>query len=258
MLFQFQNFVQSCSGIFCGERVAGAVHRSSANQCSRHFSSEDHSHSLCNSWHWERVYFGQRAGQRACWASCMINMFYIFNSQYIGICFLQEPGWQGWSVPLKSANRNNIYGKDVLHFARWFLTNLLDRGSKGLSKAFRIGSRNICILEGCFFQAAFTHAVRESQMTAGVKYSVDQTCFQEDGEYILTSASGSPDPGNDQLFPNSTSATSTSVWVTDSGFFYVFSCQPMVSANSKFFTPVWMLKARMDISLILKDWLIVL
>lgn len=51
VLFQFQNVVQSCSGSVCGERVAGAVHRSSANQCSRHLSSQDHSQSLCNSWH---------------------------------------------------------------------------------------------------------------------------------------------------------------------------------------------------------------
>lgn len=155
-------------------------------------------------------------------------------------------------MPLESENLNSVYGQDVLHFARWFLTNLLDTGSQGLSIAFRIGqvagSRNTCILEGCFFQAAFTPAVQESQRKAGVKYSVEEPCFREDGEFTLTSATGSPDPGNDQLFPNATSATSTSVWVTDSGFFYVFSCQPMVSANSKFFTPVWMLKARMEYS----------
>lgn len=176
-------------------------------------------------------------------------MFFL-QSIHWQVSFLQEPGWHGWSVPLESANLNNIYGQAVLHFARWFLTNLPESGSKGLSRAFRIGqvagSRNVCILEGCFFQAAFTPAVQESQRKAGVEYSVDQPCFREDGEYVLTSGIGSLDPGNNQLFPNSTSATSTSVWVTDSGFFYVFSCQPMVSANSKFFTPVWMLKARVD------------
>ena len=95
--------------------------------------------------------------------------------------------------------------KTFLHFARWFLTNLLDTGSKGLSVAFRIGqvagSRNTCILEGCFFQAAFTPAVQESQRKAGVKYSVEEPCFREDGEFTLTSATGLPGSRQRSTFP---------------------------------------------------------
>ena len=99
-------------------------------------------------------------------------------------------------------------------------------------------ARNKLLLRSSFFHESF-EPVRDQFLKGGLLFTADTDKTVKNEELIILSTL---EPGFGQLVDGA-SMTNTSIWVTSSGFFYVLKFAPIVTANKKFLTPLFTLKA---------------
>ena len=171
-------------------------------------------------------------------------------------CFaiLQADGWAGWALPF---NRDDgklmhitIYARDCLHFVKAFLNKsglgvgrseprslLALQGDEDETVALE--ARNKMLLKNSFFHAAF-EPHRQEMHKAGLLFSADNDKTVRNEMLCIISTL---EPGFSQLVDGGVAMTNSSIWVTSSGFFYVLRFAPIQTANKKFATPLFTLKA---------------
>ena len=146
----------------------------------------------------------------------------------------------------------DLYARDCLHFIKTFLEksglgtgrveprSLVElQGEEDETMALEV--RNKMLLRNSFFHTAF-EPNREVMQRAGLLFSADSDrTVRNDMLCIQTTL----EPGFSQLADGGASMTNQSFWVTSSGggFFYVLSFAPIQTANKKFTTPLFTLKA---------------
>ena len=171
-------------------------------------------------------------------------------------CFFfpwQAEGWGGWALPFNRDDglllHMSLYGKDCLQFVKSFLrlSGLGTVRSEPRSlvnlqgddeQAMPLEARNKMLLKSSFFHKSFepSHA---SMQKAGLLFVADSDHTLRNEELVLLSVL---EPGYGQLVDGA-SMTNQSIWVTSSGFFYVLRFLPIQTANRKFTTPLFTLKA---------------
>ena len=171
-------------------------------------------------------------------------------------CFFfpwQAEGWGGWALPFNRDDGGllhmSLYGKDCLQFVKSFLrmSGLGTVRSEPRSlvnlqgddeQAMPLEARNKMLLKSSFFHKSFepSHA---SMQKAGLLFAANSDNTLRNEELVLLSVL---EPGYGQLVDGA-SMTNQSIWVTSSGFFYVLRFLPIQTANRKFTTPLFTLKA---------------
>ncbi|CAL1156111.1 unnamed protein product, partial [Cladocopium goreaui] len=147
---------------------------------------------------------------------------FVMNGQARGYDLqeVEADGWAGWALPF---NRDD--GK-LMHITIYDETVALE-------------ARNKMLLKNSFFHAAF-EPHRQEMHKAGLLFSADndKTVCNE-----MLCILSTLEPGFSQLVDGGVAMTNSSIWVTSSGFFYVLRFAPIQTANRKFVTPLFTLKA---------------
>ena len=99
-------------------------------------------------------------------------------------------------------------------------------------------ARNKMLLRNSFFYSSF-EPKRDEFLNAGLLFVADAGKTIRNEELVILSTL---ETGFGQLVEG-IGMTNSSIWVTSSGFFYILKFAPIQTANKKFLTPLFTLKA---------------